>query len=53
MSPTNITSMNNMVEEVTQGEEDLTKAVEVEEEVERLSIGATNATSWGINHSNV
>ena len=42
-----------MVEEVNQGEEDLTKAVEVEEEAERLPIGATNAISWGIDHSNV
>ena len=38
-----------MVEEVTLAEEDLTKEVEAEE----LSIGATNATIWGIYHLNV
>ena len=42
-----------MVEEVTLAEEDLTKEVEVEKEAEELSIGATNATSWGINDLNV
>ena len=42
-----------MVEEVTQAEEELTKKVEVEKEVEELSLGATNTTSWSINHLNV
>ena len=34
-------------------EEDLTKEVEVEDEAEKLSLDATNATSWGISHLNV
>ena len=42
-----------MVEEVILEEEELTKEVEVEEEAEELSIGAKNATSWGIDHFNV
>ena len=44
-----------MVDEVNLVEEDLTKEVEVEEEeeVEKLSLRVTNATSWGINHLNV
>ena len=48
-----LTSKRNMVEEVIIAEEDLTKEVEVEDEAERLSFGATNATSWGISHLNV
>ena len=52
-SPTTLTNTSSMVEEVTQEEEDLTKGAEVEEEAERLSIGATNATNWGIYHSSV
>ena len=52
-SPVTLTSKNSMVEEVILDEEDLTKEVEVEEEAEKLSLGATNATSWGINHLNV
>ena len=48
-SPLTLTSKSSMVEEVTLEEEDLTKEVEVEE----LFIGATNATSWGINYLNV
>ena len=31
----------------------LTKEVEVEEEIEELSIGSTNETRWGIDHLNV
>ena len=52
-SPVTLTNKRNMVEEVILAEEDLTKEVEVEKEAEELSIGATNATSWGINHLNV
>ena len=48
-----LTSKKSMVEEVTLAEEDLTKEVEVEKEAEELSIGATNETSWGIDHLNV
>ena len=40
-----------MVEEVILAEEDLTK--EVEDEAEKLSLDATNATSWGISHLSV
>ena len=42
-----------MVEEVILAEEDLTKEVEVEDKEEWLSLGATNATSWGISHLTV
>ena len=42
-----------MVEEVTLAEEDLTKELEVEEEEEKLSLDATNVTSWGASHLNV
>ena len=42
-----------MVEEVILAKEDLTKEVEVEEEIEKLLLDATNAISWGINHLNV
>ena len=52
-SPITLTSKSSMVEEVILAEEDLTKEVEVEDKEERLSLGATNATSWGINHLNV
>ena len=52
-SPVTLTSKRSMVEEVTLAEVDLTKEVEVEEETEDLSIDATNATSWGIDHLNV
>ena len=52
-SPVTLTSKRSMVEEVTLVEEDLTKEVEEEKEAEELSIGATNATSWGIDHLNV
>ena len=52
-SQVTLTSKSSMVEEVTLVEEDLTKEVEVDEEVEELSIGATNATNWGIDHLNV
>ena len=48
-----LTSNRSMVEEVILAEEDVTKEVEVEKEVEELFIGATNATSWVINHLNV
>ena len=48
-----LTSKSSMVEEVTLEEEDLAKEVEVEKEAEELSLGATNAPSWGINHLNV
>ena len=48
-----LTSNINMVEEVTLVGEDLTKEVDVEEETKELSIGATNETSWGIDHLNV
>ena len=51
--PVTLTRKNNMVDEVTLVEEDLTKEVEVEKEANELSIGATNETSWGINHLNV
>ena len=50
-SPVTLTSKSSMVEEVMLAEEDLTK--EVEKEVEEMSLGATNATSWGINNLNV
>ena len=52
-SPVTLTSKRNIVEEVILAEEDLTKEVEVEEEAEKLSLDATNATSWGISHLNV
>ena len=52
-TPVTLTRKSGMVEEVTLVEEDLTKEVEVEEGAEELSIGATNATSWGIDHLNV
>ena len=52
-SPVTLARKSSMVEEVILAEEDLTKEVEVETEAEELSIGATNATSWGINHLNV
>ena len=45
-------SKRSMVEEVTLAKEDLTKDVEVEKEEDELSLGATNETSWGINHLN-
>ena len=48
-----LTSNISMAEEVTLVAEDLTKEVDIEEEIEELSIGATNATSWGIDHLNV
>ena len=52
-SPVTLTSKSSMVEEVSLAEEDLTKEVKVEEKAEELSIGATNETSWGIDHLNV
>ena len=52
-SPVTLTSKIIMEEEVTLVGEDLTKEVEVEKEAEKPSLGATNATSWGINHFNV
>ena len=52
-SPVTLTSKSSMVEEVTLAKDDLTKEVEVEKEAEELSICATNATRWGINHLNV
>ena len=52
-SPVTLTSKRSMVEEATLEEEDLTTEVEVEKEAKELSIGATNATMWGINHLNV
>ena len=52
-SPVTLTNKSNMVEEAILAEEDLTKEVEVEKKAEGLSIGATNATSWGIDHLNV
>ena len=52
-SPVTLTSKSSMVEEVTLAEEDLTKEVEVEHEVDKLSLYATNATSWGIIHLSV
>ena len=51
--PVTLASMSSMVEEVTLVEEDLTKDVEVEDEVEKLSLDATNATNWGISHLSV
>ena len=51
--PITLTSKGSMVEEVTLAEEDFTKEVEVEKEAKELSIDATNATSWGIDHFNV
>ena len=42
-----------MAEEVILVEEDLTKEVEVEDEAKKLSLDATNATSWGISHLSV
>ena len=48
-----LTSNFSMVEEVNLEEEGLTKEVEAEEEVDELSIGVTNATSWGIERLNV
>ena len=51
--PITLTSKSNMVEEVTLGEEELTKEIEVDKEAEELSIGATNEKNWGINHLNV
>ena len=53
MSPITLASKSSMAEEVILAEEDLTKEVEVEEEAEKLSLDATNATSWGISHFNV
>ena len=52
-SPETLTSKRNMVEEVTLAEENLTKEVEVEAQVEKLSFSSINATSWGISHLNV
>ena len=48
-----LTNKKIMVEEVILAEDDLTKEVEVEEEAKKLSLDATNATSWGISHLNV
>ena len=48
-----LASKSSMVEEVILAEEDLTREVEAEDKVERLSFGVTNATSWGISHLNV
>ena len=52
-SPVTLASKNSMVEEVILAEEDLTKEVEVEDKVEKLSLDATNATSCGISHLSV
>ena len=52
-SPVTLTRKSSMVEEVTLAKEDLIKEVEVEEEAKKLSLDATNATSWGISHLNV
>ena len=41
-----ITSKSSMVEEATLEEEELTKEVEVEQEGEKLSLGATSETCW-------
>ena len=51
--PVTLASTSSMVEEVTLVEEDLTKDVEVEDEVEKLPLDATNATNWGISHLSV
>ena len=51
-SPITLSSKRSMVEEVILVEEDLTKEVEVQGEAKRLSLDATNATSWGISHLN-
>ena len=48
-----LTNKISMVEEVTLAREDLTKEVEVEEESKKLSLDATNETSWGISHLSV
>ena len=48
-----LSSKRNMAKEVIVAEEDLTKEVEVEDEVDKLSLDATNSTSWGINNLNV
>ena len=52
-SSVTLTRKSSMVEEVTLEEEDLTKEVEAEEEAEKLSIGVTNATNWGIDRLKV
>ena len=52
-SPTIQIRRSNKAGEMTQEEEYLTKEVEVKEETDELSIGATNATSWGIDNLNV
>ena len=50
--PVTLSNKSSMAEEVILTEEDLTKEVEAEDEVERLSFGVTNATIWGISHLN-
>ena len=52
-SPITLASKSSMAEEVILVEEDLTKEVEVEDEAEKLSLYATNATSWCISHLSV
>ena len=52
-SPINLASKSNMAEEGILKEEDLTKEVEVEDEAVKLSLDATNATSWSISHLSV
>ena len=52
-SPVTLASKRNMVEEVILAEEDLTKEVEAEDEVEKLSLDAINETNWGISRLNV
>ena len=47
-SPTTQTNRSSKIKEATQEGEDLTKEVEVEDEVEKLLLDATNATSWAI-----
>ena len=52
-SPVTLASKSSLVEEVILAKEDLTKEVEVEEEVNKMSFGAINATSKGISRLNV
>ena len=52
-SPITLASKRSMAEEVILEKEDLTKEVEVEDEAEKLSLDATNATGWGISHLSV
>ena len=52
-SPITLANQSRMTEEVILLEEELTKEVEVEDEVEKLSLDDTNATGWSISHLSV